>query len=201
MTKKEELNDLKKKMQDDKSLPLRQRATNLVFGVGIPESKVLCIGEGPGYYEDQKGEPFVGNAGKLLDQLLQLINLSRGENVYITNVVHHRPPENRDPSPAEIAAYSPYLNKIIGIIKPKVIITLGRFSMGKFLPNAKISAVHGKVQHINWKGTEIMVVPMYHPAAALRNAVVMSQIREDFQKFREILKELNSQKLQQLELI
>lgn len=188
MNKFEELKVLKEKMEADKSLPLRHEATNLVFGTGNPETEILFIGEGPGYHEDQKGEPFVGNAGLFLNQLLQLIKLPRDE-VYITNVVHHRPPGNRDPLPEEIAAYGKYLDKIIEIIKPKIIVTLGRFSMAKFLPNARISSVHGRKFTLNWKGREITVVPMYHPAAALRSGEIMRQIKTDFLRLPEILKE------------
>jgi DNA polymerase len=96
--------------------------------------------------------------------------------------VHHRPPENRDPLPSEILAYGKYLDKIIEIIDPRVIITLGRFSMGKFLPNAKITSVHGKIHRVNWQGKEFIIIPMYHPAAALRNPEVMRQEKEDFLK-------------------
>ena len=188
MSKKELLDELKRKMEKDKSLPLKAADTNLVFGVGNPETEILFIGEGPGYWEDIKAEPFVGNAGKLLDMLLRSINISR-EEVYITNVVHHRPPDNRDPLPEEMVAYGVYLNKIIETIDPRVIVTLGRFSMAKFLPGARISSVHGKMQRVNWKGKEIVVVPMYHPAAALRNGEVMRQIKEDFLKLPDILRE------------
>src|SRR3989337_2396428 len=128
MSKFEELHKLKERMDADDSLPLRKGATKLVFGVGNTETKILLIGEGPGYYEDQSGEPFVGQAGKLLDKLLILAGLER-KKVFITNVVHHRPPENRDPLPEEISAYGKYLDKIIKIIDPKLILTLGRFSM------------------------------------------------------------------------
>lgn len=200
MSKKEELNVLKKKMLEDISLPLKKGATNLVFGVGNPETKILFIGEGPGYWEDQKGEPFVGNAGKLLDTLLQSIKLPR-EEVYITNVVHHRPPENRDPFPQEIEAYGKYLDEIIKVIDPKIIVTLGRFSMGKFLPEVKISAVHGKTYVVQFNGKKLTVIPMYHPAAALRAGQVMSMIKEDFLKLSEILKEANKVEVKQMELI
>lgn len=179
MNKSEKLIELKEKMEKDESLPLKKGAGGLVFGVGDPESEILCIGEGPGYWEDQKGEPFVGQAGKLLDQLLVSINLDRTK-VYITNVVHHRPPENRDPLPEEIAVYGKYLDEIINIIEPRVILTLGRFSMAKFLPEARISSVHGKGSKVNWKGRKLVVVPMYHPAAALRNGEVMKQEKADF---------------------
>jgi DNA polymerase len=188
MDKLQALQALRQRMEKDESLPLRKKATKLVFGVGNPETGVLFVGEGPGYWEDQKGEPFVGNAGKLLDQLLQSIELPRLE-VYITNVVHHRPPENRDPEPSEIAAYAPYLDQIIEIIKPKVIVTLGRFSMGKFLPGVKITAIHGKAQSVNFQGRGLTIIPMYHPAAALRSSEVMRQIREDFLQIPLILKE------------
>lgn len=180
-------------MEKDDSLPLRSGATRLVFGVGDAETKTLFIGEGPGFWEDQKGEPFVGNAGKLLNQLLESINLDRGK-VYITNVVHHRPPENRDPLPEEIAAYGVYLDKIIKIIDPEVIITLGRYSMGKFLPTAKISSAHGKLFRVHWEGREMFVIPMYHPAAALRNGAVMSDEKNDFLKLPEALSKIEGMK-------
>lgn len=109
------------------------------------------------------------------------------EDVFITNVVMHRPPNNRDPLPEEIAAYQPYVDGIIDVISPKVIVTLGRFSMGKFLPNAVISKVHGKTFPVNWHGREILIVPMYHPAAALRSTDIMIKFREDFMRLPEIL--------------
>ncbi len=200
MSKKEELQKLKEKMEKDDSLPLKKGATRLVFGVGNSDTKILFIGEGPGYHEDQRGEPFVGNAGSLLNQLLSSIKLDR-KDVYITNVVHHRPPNNRDPEPIEIAAYGKYLDEIIKIIDSKVIVTLGRFSMGKFLPGARISSVHGKVNNIRWKGKDIIVIPMYHPAAALRNGEVMRQSKEDFLKLPGILEEANQSKIEQGNLI
>ena len=184
------LSELKTKMKNDKSLPLRSNATNLVFGEGNPETEVMFIGEGPGYWEDQKGIPFVGNAGAFLNQLIVTAGLTR-EGVFITNVVHHRPPENRDPEPSEVAAYQPYLDEMIKIIEPEIIVTLGRFSMGKFLPNARISSVHGKKFDVNWKGRELVIVPMYHPAAGLRATGVKEQTIEDFKKLSEILKEVN----------
>ena len=199
--KKEALLKLKKEMLEDKTLPLRRGATNLVFGVGDPGTKILFIGEGPGYWEDIKGEPFVGNAGKLLDSLLQMIKLPRQE-VYITNVVHHRPPENRDPEPAEISAYGKYLDEIIETIKPKVIVTLGRFSMAKFLPGTKITSIHGKSYEVNWNNRKLTVVPMYHPAAALRSSDVLRQIKEDFQGLPEILKKENQKiEVEQMNLV
>jgi uracil-DNA glycosylase len=195
------LQALKERMLKDESLPLKKGSTNLVFGVGDSNSKILFIGEGPGYWEDQKGEPFVGNAGKLLDSLLQSIKLDR-TNVYITNVVHHRPPNNRDPEPFEISAYAPYLDSIMEIISPGVVVTLGRFSMGKFLPGVKITAVHGKLFSINWKGEEITVIPMFHPAAGLRSSEVLRLLKEDFIKLQVVVNELKEEnKGQQMTLI
>lgn len=185
MSQKEELGQLKSEMEKA-SLPLKKGATNLVFGEGNPEAKIFFLGEGPGYWEDIKGRPFVGNAGGLLNKLLQSIKVER-EDVFITNVVCFRPPGNRDPFPEEISAFQPYIDAMLEIIKPKAVVTLGRFSMTKFLPGAKISIVHGQVFDVNWKGRQIKVVPMYHPAAALRSGEVMQQIKEDFAKLPSIL--------------
>ena len=196
MSKEEKLQKLEKEMEKDETLPLKKGANRLVFGVGNPETKILLIGEGPGYWEDQKGEPFVGNAGKFLDTLLASAKLER-EDVYITNVVHHRPPNNRDPFPNELEAYGKYLDQIIEIISPKVIVTLGRFSMAKFLPNVKISGVHGKASEVEWKGREIVVMPMYHPAAGLRNGNVREATIKDFEKLPEVIQI----KTEQIELL
>lgn len=193
MSKFEELHKLEKEMEKDDSLPLKKGATKLVFGVGNTNAKIVCVGEGPGFNEDKQGEPFVGQAGKLLDKLLPLAGLERKE-VFITNIVHHRPPENRDPLPEEISAYGKYLDKIIEIIDPEVIITLGRFSMAKFLPNVFISGVHGKKYDVFWKGKNIVVVPMYHPAASLRNGNVLAQEKLDFENLKNILAELSKPK-------
>jgi len=189
MTKAEELVLLKRKMEEDLSLPLRTGATQLVFGEGSPDAKIYLLGEGPGYHEDKLGRPFVGMAGKLLDETLKEIGLERG-NVYISNVVRFRPPENRDPEPEEIAAFQPYVDAEIKIISPEIIVTLGRFSMGKFLPNVKISAVHGKPFFVQFLGKEVLVIPMYHPAAALRRGEVLKDFKEDFKI---IVKALNGE--------
>jgi uracil-DNA glycosylase family 4 len=179
--KKKLLNDLEEKMKKDKSLPLQEGATNLVFGVGDADANVMFIGEGPGYWEDKKSEPFVGNAGAFLNQLLYSIKLPR-EDVYITNVLHYRPPNNRDPKPEELEAFK----------QPKVIVTLGRFSMGKFLPGVTISNVHGKPKKVIWKGEDLVVLPMYHPAAGLRNGDIKERTKEDFKKIPEVLENLDS---------
>lgn len=179
MDKKSQLEKLRAKMQSDKSLPLQKQATNLVFGEGNPNAKIYFLGEAPGYWEDKSGRPFVGPAGKLLDQLVASIGLKRVD-VYISNIVRFRPPENRDPSPEEIAAFAPYVDQEIDIIDPQVIVTLGRFSLNKFLPGSKISLVHGQPKTINWEGKTRILVPMYHPAAALRSKEMLEKLTTDF---------------------
>lgn len=199
MDKIKELQSLKEKMAVDKTLPKYEGATRLVFGDGNVNATVMCVGEGPGYWEDQKGSPFVGNAGALLNRLLSLAHLTREsgfvesgpDTIFITNVVHYRPPGNRDPLPEEIAAFAFYLDRMLEIINPKVIVTLGRFSMAKFLPTARISSVHGKKFVLNWKGRNILVIPMYHPAAALRSGAVMEASKSDFAKLSHYLSDLD----------
>ncbi|HET7099239.1 MAG TPA: uracil-DNA glycosylase [Patescibacteria group bacterium] len=193
MSKFDELHNLKDKMEKDDALPLKKGATKLVFGSGNTEAKVLLIGEGPGRNEDATGLPFVGQAGKLLDKLLILAGLER-KKVFITNVVHHRPPENRDPLPNEIEAYGKYLDEIIKIINPKLIITLGRFSMAKFLPDVFISNVHGKIFPIQFNSRQLTVLPMYHPAASLRNGTILKSEEADFINLKTMLPELLSAK-------
>ena len=197
MTKKDQLDKLRNKMQKA-DLPLKKDATNLVFGGGSPNAEILFIGEGPGYWEDQKAIPFVGNAGKFLDQLLLSVNLPR-EEVFITNVIHYRPPNNRDPEPEEMEAFRPYLDKIIKIIQPRIIVTLGRFSMAKFIPGVYISNVHGKPRKVNWNGLDIVVVPMYHPAAGLRNGEIRRRTQEDFKVIPEVLENLENQPAEEKE--
>jgi DNA polymerase len=190
--KRKRLEELKERMRKDENLPLRKEASNLVFGEGNPDSKILFIGEGPGFWEDQKGIPFVGNAGAFLNQLLSMVSIPRSE-VFITNVVHHRPPNNRDPLPNELAAYEPYLDEIIRIIEPQIIVTLGRFSMAKFLPGETISKVHGRERVIEFGGRKIIVLPMYHPAAGLRNQSIKEKLISDFRKIPSIIEK--SQKM------
>jgi uracil-DNA glycosylase family 4 len=200
MSKREELLKLKEEMGKDETLSLKKGANKLVFGSGAPSTKILFIGEGPGFHEDQQGIPFVGNAGNLLNKLLTSIGLDRNK-VFITNVVHHRPPENRDPLPEELLAYGKYLDKIIEIINPKIIVTLGRFSMNKFLPGTKITGIHGKRFDVKWHNRDIIVVPMYHPAAALRNGNVMNQLKTDFLNLPVILEEVNKVEIKQMNLV
>ncbi|OGE25943.1 hypothetical protein A3C32_02875 [Candidatus Daviesbacteria bacterium RIFCSPHIGHO2_02_FULL_41_14] len=211
MDKIQQLADLKKRMEEDKDLPLRDTATQLVFGEGNPDSKIYFLGEAPGFHEDKHGRPFIGMAGKLLTQTLEEIGLKR-EAVYISNVVRFRPPENRDPSPEELTAFAPYIDEEIAVINPKIIVTLGRFSMGKFIPDVKISQVHGQPRTVNYQGKEYLLVPMYHPAAALRATSMMNQFKKDFQVLKTLLeaptptknveqKAANSQDTQQLILL
>ena len=187
MNKKEELLKIKEDMENDKNLPLVSKPEDIIPGDGNCDSEIVFIGEAGGYHEMVQRKPFVGNAGILLNKLLSSINLPR-ENVYITNMVKTRPPENRDPLPEELEAYSRYLDRELEVICPRVVVTLGRFSMAKFLPNARISGVHGRKFEVNWNGKNILVVPMYHPAAALRNGTVMNEIKNDFLKLPDYLK-------------
>lgn len=187
--KYQKLHELKDKMEKDEKLPLKNVETRLVFGSGNTEAKVLLLGEGPGATENLQRLPFVGQAGKLLDKLLLLAGLER-KKVFITNVVHHRPPNNRDPLPSEIIAYGRYLDDIINILNPKVIITLGRFSMAKFLPNVYISGVHGQKHEVVWNNKRIVVFPMYHPAASLRNGSILEAEKIDFINMGKLLPEI-----------
>ncbi|TSC67487.1 MAG: DNA polymerase bacteriophage-type, partial [Parcubacteria group bacterium Gr01-1014_73] len=170
---------LEREIAENKTLPLPE--SNLVFGEGNADCQVMFIGEAPGFTENELRRPFVGRAGKLLDQLLTEIGWQRNE-VYITNIVKRRPPENRDPLPTEIEAYKPYLAWQIEIIKPKIIATLGRFAMNYFLPFAKISSAHGQL--FDWD--ERIILPLYHPAAALRATAVLNDLRADFKKLPDI---------------
>lgn len=178
-----ELKNLHEEVARDASLPLYREAS-LVFGEGNPEAEVMFIGEAPGFHEDRLGRPFVGTAGKLLDKLLLGIGWRR-EDVYITNIVKRRPPENRDPLPEEIEAYKPYLTRQIEIINPKAIVPLGRYSMNYFLPEAKISRDQGRVFFVGGR----RIIPMFHPAAALRATAVLKILEEGFKKLPELIHE------------
>ena len=168
---------------------LHRTATQGVPGEGNPEARIMFIGEAPGWHEDQQGRPFVGNAGKFLNELLAQAGLRR-EDVFITNVVKHRPPGNRDPLPDEIMACSRYLERQVAAIDPDVIVTLGRFSMAKYFPGERISKIHGQPKEVGGR----LVVPMYHPAAALHNSSLKSAIEEDFRKLPRILAERDRQR-------
>jgi DNA polymerase len=161
---------------------LHYSRSHVVPGEGAADAKVMFVGEGPGFHEDQQGRPFVGAAGKFLDELLVMIGLKR-QDVYITNVVKCRPPGNRDPRPEEIAACRVYLDRQIAIIRPKMIITLGRFSMARYFPNAKISVIHGQPRKIDG----ILYYPMYHPAAALHQPSLRPRVEEDMAKIPDLI--------------
>lgn len=156
--------------------------THAVPGEGNPDARIMLIGEGPGYHEDQQGRPFIGNSGKFLGELLAKAGLRR-EDVFITNVVKCRPPGNRDPMPDEIAACSAYLDAQLELIDPDVVVTLGRFSMQRWFKNERISKIHGEPRNDDGR----LIVPMYHPAAALHQASLRSTIEEDFAKLPKIL--------------
>lgn len=171
---------------------LFRTSTHGVPGEGNAEARVMFIGEGPGWHEDQQGKPFVGNSGKFLTELIEHAGLKR-EDVFITNIVKHRPPSNRDPLPDEIAACSVYLERQIDVIDPEVIVTLGRFSMSKYFPGERISRIHGKPKQVGNR----LVVPMYHPAAALHNGSLRATVEEDFGRLPRFLAEQEDRRLKQ----
>lgn len=165
---------------------LAQNATNLVMGVGNADADIMFIGEAPGKNEDLQGEPFVGAAGKFLDEMLGKAGMKR-EDVYITNIVKYRPPNNRDPLPEEKKAFWPFLLKEIHVIKPKIIATLGRHSMEYFLPDMRISAVHGQPKRIRLGDGKIVILPLYHPATALYNGSMRQILIDDFESVPKII--------------
>jgi len=159
-----------------------------VPGEGPAQADIMLIGEGPGFHEDKQGRPFVGPSGQFLNDLLASAGYKR-EEVFITNVVKCRPPGNRDPLPDEIQACSGYLDRQIALINPKVIVTLGRFSMARWFAGQKISAIHGKAKKVDGR----VVVPMFHPAAALHQPALRTAIEEDFRKLRDIINAMGNQ--------
>ena len=189
------LNEVKDRILADAVCPeLASQATQLVMGDGNPNADIVFIGEAPGKNEDEQGLPFVGAAGKFLNEMLAAAELDRND-VYITNIVKYRPPNNRDPSPAEKQAFWPYLARQLEIINPKAIVTLGRHSMEFFLPDAKIGQVHGhavhkKVTYHDNKEHDWLIVPLYHPAAALYNGGLRQTLIDDFLKVPEYIKKI-----------
>ncbi|PWU24252.1 uracil-DNA glycosylase [Candidatus Cerribacteria bacterium 'Amazon FNV 2010 28 9'] len=165
---------------------LAKSATKCVPGEGSADADIMFIGEAPGRDEDVSGRPFVGRSGQLLRKNIVRVGYKESD-VFIGNVVKHRPPENRDPTPEEIEACRPFLDEQIRIIDPKLIVTVGRFSMGKFFPNEKISNIHGKVFKVTWGDMSFFVFPMYHPAAALRSTHMMQAFEHDFDKLPKIV--------------
>jgi len=192
MSNQEELAKIAEEVKNCQKCPLYKTANKSVPGGPNPNAEIVFIGEAPGYWEDQKGIPFCGAAGKLLDQLLLMINLRR-KDVFIGNILKHRPPNNRDPSPEEITACTPYLKRQLLIMKPKLVITLGRFAMNYFIPNVYISRVHGNLKRVLWENLTLSIFPLYHPAAALRNGRVKEELKEDFKKIPEIIEQLSKQ--------
>jgi len=165
---------------------LAATANNLVMGDGSLSAEIVLIGEAPGKNEDEQGLPFVGAAGKFLDEMLKTADMVRSD-VYITNIVKYRPPENRDPLPEEKQDFWPYLVRQLDVINPKIIVTLGRHSMEFFLPNKKISQIHGQPKRISFSDRKIVIVPLYHPAAALYNGSMRATLVEDFMKLPKII--------------
>lgn len=180
----EELERIAAEVAKCTACPLARTRHTTVPGEGSPDAEIVFVGEGPGYHEDQQGRPFVGAAGQFLSELLASIGLQRSD-VFIANVVKCRPPNNRDPQPEEIAACDHFLRRQIAAIRPKLIVTLGRFSMAKFFPGETISKIHGQPrQHAG-----VTYLPLYHPAAALHQPALRRLIEEDFKKIPALLEE------------
>ncbi len=189
-SKKVELDKIKQAILDKNICKdLAESATQLVFGDGSPDAEIVFIGEAPGKNEDIQGKPFVGAAGKFLDEMLASINLER-KDVYITNIVKYRPPNNRDPLPQEKEDFLPYLQTQIEVIHPKLVVLLGRHSMNCFLPDLQISKVHGEPKKFRGQ----VYLPLYHPAAALYNGDMRKVLLDDFSNIPSILKKIESNK-------
>lgn len=189
-TPEEILEDVAARVRVCTRCELYRSRTHAVPGEGNARAEVMFIGEGPGWHEDRQGRPFVGPAGQFLNEMLEKIGLKR-EDVFITNVVKCRPPGNRDPLPDEIAACAPYLDEQIAAIRPLVIVTLGRYSMARWFPSEKISRIHGQPRRFG----EYVVVPMYHPAAALHQPALKSLVEQDMAKLPAILEEARRSQL------
>jgi uracil-DNA glycosylase family 4 len=172
---------------------LAQEATNLVMGDGNVRADIVLIGEAPGKNEDLQGLPFVGAAGRFLNEMLASVSLERSD-IYITNIVKYRPPNNRDPLPEEKKAFWPYLVRQLEVIQPKIVVTLGRHSMEYFLPGLKISQAHGQPERVAFGDGTLTVVPLYHPAAALYNGSMRSVLIDDFTKLPTIIEILEKEK-------
>lgn len=177
---------------------LAKQAKNLVLGDGNPDAEIVFIGEAPGKNEDEQGLPFVGAAGKFLNEMLATIGLERSD-IYITNIVKYRPPNNRDPLPEEKHAFLPFLQAQLEVIKPKILVTLGRHSTNCFLPDLQISKIHGQPKRIQLalhddktKSLPIVILPLYHPAAALYNGGMRQTLLDDFAAIPSILHKLRT---------
>jgi len=184
MTSEDTLAQIAREVSTCTNCALHESRMKSVPGEGPADAEIMFIGEGPGFHENEQGRPFVGASGKFLDQLLAQAGVTRSE-VFIANVVKCRPPENRDPLPDELSACDVYLERQIAAINPSIIVTLGRFSMGKYTQGAKISQIHGQMRKVG----ERYVIAMFHPAAALHQAALKPAILADFAKLPELLKE------------
>jgi uracil-DNA glycosylase family 4 len=185
------LDEIKTSIISDKVCPdLAASATQLVFGEGDPAAEIVFIGEAPGKNEDLAGKPFVGASGKLLTEMLESISLSR-QNVYITNIVKYRPPNNRDPLPDEKLAFLPYLQAQLDVIDPDLVVTLGRHSLNCFLPELSISRVHGQPKRYRGR----VYLPLFHPAAALYNGSMRQTLMEDFGQIPAIINTIKKDKV------
>jgi uracil-DNA glycosylase len=192
MTKREQLDELNKYWQEHCMCELKKTATQAVFGDGNAESDIVFIGEAPGKNEDIEGVPFVGAAGKFFEEMLENIGMKRSD-IYITNIVKYRPPNNRDPEPNEKESCNEWLINELKIISPKLIVFLGRHSMGRFFPTEKISDVHGKllIKNTTELGKQAFL-PLYHPAAALYNGAMRETLIKDFNKIPKALEKITN---------
>ncbi len=182
MTAEKRLQEIRKEIEVCHACPLAKGRDRSVPGEGPSRVDILFIGEAPGFHENRQGKPFVGQAGQFLDELLKAAGVDRSQ-VFITNVVKCRPPNNRDPLPEELQACSIYLDEQIALLQPKVIVTLGRISMGKFINMGRISTIHGKTHNVN----DQKVVTMYHPAAALHQPALRQTLIEDFARLKKFI--------------
>jgi DNA polymerase len=195
--KQAQLDEIRQKILDANITPeLAGTATQLVFGSGSPDADLVFIGEAPGKNEDLRGEPFVGAAGRFLDEMLASVSLNRS-SIYITNIVKYRPPNNRDPLPQEKKAFLPYLQAQLEVIQPKVVVTLGRHSTNCFLPDLQISKEHGQPKRVKLafhddpkQVFEVVILPLFHPAAALYNGGLRQTLLDDFQQIPVIIEKI-----------
>ncbi len=183
INKQSQLDKIKADILNDNVCPeLAKTATQLVFGTGNPDADIVFIGEAPGKKEDEQGEPFVGSSGQFLNDMLQSIHLNRNQ-IYITNIVKYRPPNNRDPLPEEKNEFLPYLERQLNVINPLLIVTLGRHSTNVFLPGLSISQIHGQPKRKDGR----VYLPLYHPAAALYNGSLRKTLELDFKNINKTL--------------
>jgi uracil-DNA glycosylase family 4 len=186
------LEQIAEEVQACRKCPLGNGRKNAVPGEGPANARIMFIGEGPGFHEDLQGRPFVGASGQYLEELLAEIKLTRGQ-VYIANVIKCRPPGNRDPEPSELATCRDYLDRQIALIKPSMIVTLGRYSMERYFPGQSISRIHGRPKRVG----DVYYLPMFHPAAALRNPAWRQELSADMKRIPALLAEIDTARAQQ----